>query len=36
VDQGLDAGTRVVVEGAATRDGTVVHASPFVDTSEAR
>ncbi len=31
VDDGLQAGARVVVEGAATRDGTVVHATPFSD-----
>jgi len=36
VDQGLEAGTRVVVEGAATRDGTVVHPSTYVDAAEAR
>ena len=31
VDDGLQAGARVVVEGAATRDGTVVHVTPFSD-----
>src|SRR5215470_17831463 len=30
VEQGLDPGARVVVEGAATRDGTVVNPKPFV------
>jgi RND family efflux transporter MFP subunit len=36
VDEGLQPGARVVVEGAAAREGTVVHASPFVDSAEAR
>ena len=30
VEKGLDPGARVVVEGAATRDGTVVSPKPFV------
>src|SRR5215475_3633845 len=30
VEQGLDPGARVVVEGASTRDGTVVNPKPFV------
>jgi membrane fusion protein (multidrug efflux system) len=34
VEHGLEAGARVVVEGAATRDGTVVHAVPFVPSEE--
>jgi membrane fusion protein (multidrug efflux system) len=29
VEQGLQPGARVVVEGPATRDGTVVHPTPF-------
>ena len=30
VEEGLDPGTRVVVEGATTRDGAVVNPKPFV------
>ena len=29
VERGLEAGTRVVVEGAATREGAVVNPKPF-------
>ena len=36
VEEGLQAGTRVVVEGAATRDGTVVHTSAFAETAGGR
>jgi RND family efflux transporter MFP subunit len=35
VDDGLQAGARVVVEGAATRDGTVVTTVPFAPAAEA-
>jgi membrane fusion protein (multidrug efflux system) len=35
VAEGLQSGTRVVVEGAATRDGAVVHATPLAATGEA-
>jgi RND family efflux transporter MFP subunit len=34
VAKGLDAGAHVVVEGAATRDGTVVNPKPFTPTEE--
>ena len=36
VDEGLEPGARVVVEGAPTRDGTVVHSSPFTPAAERR
>jgi multidrug efflux pump subunit AcrA (membrane-fusion protein) len=36
VEQGLDAGARVVVEGAAASDGTVVNPTPFAAPGEAR
>jgi RND family efflux transporter MFP subunit len=36
VADGLESGSRVVVEGAATRDGTVVNATPFAAGGEAR
>jgi membrane fusion protein (multidrug efflux system) len=35
VASGLEPGARVVVEGAATRDGAVVHPTPLADTGEA-
>ena len=35
VAEGLQSGTRVVVEGAATRDGAVVHPTPLAATGEA-
>ncbi len=35
VEQGLEPGVRVIVEGAATRDGTVVNAQPFTASTEA-
>jgi RND family efflux transporter MFP subunit len=34
IEDGLEPGARVVVEGAATRDGTTVNARPFTDASE--
>ena len=34
VEHGLAAGERVVVEGAASRDGTFVHPVPFVPSEE--
>ena len=36
VEEGLQPGARVIVEGAATRDGTVVNATPFTPSAEAR
>jgi RND family efflux transporter MFP subunit len=36
VEQGLAPGARVLVEGAPTRDGTVVHPTPFTPPAEAR
>jgi RND family efflux transporter MFP subunit len=36
IEQGLAPGTRVVVEGAATRDNTVVNPKPFVAPAERR
>jgi RND family efflux transporter MFP subunit len=36
IEQGLQPGARVVVEGAPTRDGAVVHATPFTPSAEAR
>jgi membrane fusion protein (multidrug efflux system) len=35
IDKGLEPGTRVVVEGAAARDGVVVNPSPFTPPSTA-
>jgi membrane fusion protein (multidrug efflux system) len=35
VDQGLEPGVRVIVEGPATRDGTVVNAKPFAAAADA-
>jgi membrane fusion protein (multidrug efflux system) len=35
IEQGLTAGARVVVEGAPTRDGAVVHATPYTAPKEA-
>jgi len=34
IEDGLEPGARVVVEGAATRDGTTVNARPFTDATE--
>jgi multidrug efflux pump subunit AcrA (membrane-fusion protein) len=36
IEEGLQPGARVIVEGAATRDGTVVNATPFTPSAEAR
>jgi membrane fusion protein (multidrug efflux system) len=36
IEEGLQPGARVVVEGAAARDGTVVNATPFTPAAEAR
>ena len=36
IDQGLDPGTRVVVEGATAKDGTVVKVKPFAPPAEGR
>jgi len=36
VEEGLQPGARVIVEGAATRDGAVVNATPFTPQAEAR
>jgi len=36
IDQGLDPGTRVVVEGPPTKDGTVVRPTPYTPPAEAR
>jgi membrane fusion protein (multidrug efflux system) len=36
VEQGLQPGDRVIIEGAPTRDGTVVRATPFAPAAEAR
>jgi membrane fusion protein (multidrug efflux system) len=35
VEDGLQPGSRVVVEGAPARDGTIVHATPFTPAANA-